>query len=103
VRYDDDFTDRRIRRRFADPAGKHCGLVSMPAGDAAHKGVPDQNTGSTVEVMNPIIPRGELAQCLDAVRNRKTGLELMISVDEDHAVECVAGSEHLHPGAFQRA
>jgi hypothetical protein len=43
VRYDHDFTDRLIRGRLADPVGKHRGLVRMPAGDAAHQGVPDQN------------------------------------------------------------
>jgi hypothetical protein len=77
--------------------------VRMPARDTAHKGVPDQNTGPTIEIANPIIPRGELAQRLDTFDNRKATSELMVSFDEDYAVECVAGSEHLHPGAFQRA
>jgi hypothetical protein len=88
VRYDDDFTDRRIRGCFADPAGKHCGLVRMPAGDPAHKGVPDQNTGSTVEVMNLIIPRGELAQRLNAFGNQKTGLELRNCSQTERAGLC---------------
>ena len=41
VRHDHDFTDRLIRGRLADPVGKHRSLVRMPAGDAAHQGVPD--------------------------------------------------------------
>src|SRR4051812_16337743 len=103
VRHDHDFTDRLIRGRLADPVGKHRGLVRMPAGDAAHQGVSDQNTGPAVEVVNPVIHLSELTQRLYAFGNRQTGLELMIAVHEDHAVECFPGSEYLNLGALQRA
>src|SRR3954453_3909393 len=69
VRHDHDFTDRLIRGRLADPVGKHRGLVRMPAGDAAHQGVSDQNTGPAVEVVNPVIHLSELTQRLYAFGN----------------------------------
>src|SRR3954468_19661425 len=66
VRHDHDFTDRLIRGRLADPLGKPRGLMRMPAGDAAHQGVTDQNSSPAVEVVNAVIHLSKLTQRLHA-------------------------------------
>ena len=102
VRDDHDFTDRLIRGRLPHPPGKDRGLVLLPTRDAAHHGMPDQHPCRAVEVVNPVVPRGEPPQRLSAVRDRKTGLVLMVAFHEDHAVECFTGGKHLQLGTLRR-